>query len=80
MSKLTQTQADVLHYIKFYIKDKSMSPTRTEISESFGWKSDNAAQCHITALVKKGAITTVKGSGRSIVPIKGFKVEVEQGQ
>ena len=42
------------------------SPTRAEIAGAFGFASPNAAEDHLRALAKKGAITLEPGSARGI--------------
>jgi repressor LexA len=44
----------------------SMPPTRAEIAGAFGFASPNAAEDHLRALAKKGAITLEPGSARGI--------------
>jgi len=43
-----------------------MPPTRAEIAEAFGFKSPNAAEEHLRALQRKGAIDLVPGASRGI--------------
>ena len=56
--KLTWRQSQVLAYIREHQREHGMPPTRKEIAAFFGWSSINAAQEHINALRRKGAITT----------------------
>ena len=74
--KLTQKQADVLAFIKVFIKEVEFSPNATDIAHHFDFYP-NAAWCHIKALEKKGALTYERGQQRTIRPVKGFKVEVK---
>ena len=55
---LTKRQTEVLRYLTEYQSEHGMPPTRHQIAQHFGWKSDNAAEDHIKALRKKGAINT----------------------
>ena len=57
-TNLTARQSQVLEFIQAYQREHGMPPTRAEISRHFGWASDNAAQEHISALRRKGAIQT----------------------
>ncbi|MGA1734472.1 MAG: transcriptional repressor LexA, partial [Burkholderiaceae bacterium] len=41
-------------------------PTRLDICSALGFKSPNAAETHLKALAKKGAISMVPGASRSI--------------
>jgi len=43
-----------------------MPPTRMEICTALGFRSPNAAETHLRALAKKGAIMLVAGSSRGI--------------
>ncbi len=56
MRPVTLRQLTVLGWIKVFISEHGYPPTRAEISKGFGWKSSNAAQDHINALVRKGYI------------------------
>ena len=55
---LTKRQTEVLRFITDFQRERGMPPTRHEIAGHFGWKSDNAAEDHIKALRKKGALST----------------------
>ncbi len=67
---LTDQQKKVLSFIKEYHRKNSYSPTRSEISEHFGWSGPNAAECHLIPLSRKGAIKLVPSIGRGIVLLK----------
>lgn len=56
MEGLTQKQQDVLDYIKDYIDGKGESPTMTEISRHFNYKSRNSATCVVRALSQLGCV------------------------
>lgn len=56
MTTMTKRQAEVLEFIKDYRREFGMPPTRAEIAASFGWASANAAECHIQALIRCGAL------------------------
>jgi len=73
MNKLTNQQNNVLAFITCFISKKCFSPTVKEISNHFGFKSPNAAQCHINALIQKGAITATPKTSRSIVVVEQDK-------
>lgn len=77
MQKLTAQQNNVLAFIKCFISKNSFSPTIKEISTNFKFNSLNAAQCHINALIKKGAITATPKTSRSIVVVSGGDSEEE---
>jgi len=66
MIKLTQRQSDVLETIREFIDETGFPPTRAEIATKFGFKSPNAAEEHLKALCKKGAIEMLPGASRGI--------------
>ncbi|MEH6577884.1 MAG: transcriptional repressor LexA [Amphritea sp.] len=66
MMKLTQRQTDVLDCIKQSIRSTGYPPTRAEIARELGFKSANAAEEHLKALARKGAIEMVPGTSRGI--------------
>jgi repressor LexA len=66
MSNLTARQEQVLQLIKSYAEETGYPPTRAEIAQSLGFKSANAAEEHIKALAKKGALEIIPGASRGI--------------
>lgn len=66
MIKLTKRQQQVLDIVKRSMRDKGMPPTRAEIADVLGFKSANAAEEHLKALAKKGAIEILAGTSRGI--------------
>lgn len=66
MTKLTERQTEVLELIRSIIEETGFPPTRAEIAQRLGFKSANAAEDHIKALAKKGAIEIVAGASRGI--------------
>ena len=56
MQALTPRQAQVLDLIKQHIADTGYPPTRADIAKELGFKSPNAAEEHLKALARKGAI------------------------
>ena len=66
MIKLTPRQNQVLDCIRNYIIDTGYPPTRAEIATELGFKSPNAAEEHIKALARKGAIEIIPGASRGI--------------
>jgi repressor LexA len=65
--ELTKNQAEVLSFVKKYMKAKGYPPTRQEITTGFGWASVNAAQQHLHLIEKKGYIRVDAGIQRGIV-------------
>lgn len=66
MTKLTLRQQQVLDIIKEQIDLTGYPPTRAEIAAILGFKSANAAEEHIKALARKGAIEVIEGASRGI--------------
>ena len=66
MIKLTARQQQILDLIKSHIEDTGYPPTRAEIAKILGFKSANAAEEHLKALARKGAIEMVAGASRGI--------------
>lgn len=64
--KLTNRQQQVLDVIRRYIEDTGYPPTRAEIAAELGFRSANAAEEHLRALARKGAIEMVPGASRGI--------------
>jgi repressor LexA len=64
--KLTLRQQEILDFIKNTLEVLGAPPTRMEISTAFGFASPNAAEDHLRALAKKGAIVLEPGSARGI--------------
>lgn len=66
MHDLTARQAAVLEFIRGYATEHGMPPTRAEIVAGFGFASPNAAQAHLRALARRGALALTPGSSRGI--------------
>ena len=66
MKGLTPRQSQILHMIQEFIADCGMPPTRAEIARELGFKSANAAEEHLRALQRKGALELVPGASRGI--------------
>ena len=66
MIKLTPRQSEVLELIKQHIDDTGYPPTRADIARKLGFKSANAAEEHLKALARKGAIEMIPGTSRGI--------------
>lgn len=66
MIKLTARQQEVLDLIKNAIIKTGFPPTRAEIAEELGFRSPNAAEEHLKALARKGAIEMMPGASRGI--------------
>jgi repressor LexA len=66
MSELTQRQSEVLSFIRDFMDEAGMPPTRAEIAKQLGFRSANAAEEHLRALQRKGAIELIPGTSRGI--------------
>ncbi|MBQ0794931.1 MULTISPECIES: transcriptional repressor LexA [Zhongshania] len=66
MEKLTARQSEVLQLIKDHIGETGYPPTRADIARELGFKSPNAAEEHLKALARKGAIEIIAGASRGI--------------
>ncbi len=64
--KLTARQQQVLDFISTSVAEAGMPPTRVEIARQFGFRSINAAEQHLRALARKGAIDLMAGTSRGI--------------
>jgi len=64
--KLTKRQRQILDLIREWIRRNDRPPTRMEICEALGFRSPNAAEDHLRALARKGAIELVPGASRGI--------------
>ncbi len=76
MIKLTPRQSEILAFIKRCLDDHGYPPTRAEIAQELGFKSPNAAEEHLKALARKGAIEMTPGASRGI-RIPGFESATE---
>jgi len=65
-TKLTPRQQQILDLVRATIERKGAPPTRAEIAAELGFKSPNAAEEHLQALARKGAIELVGGTSRGI--------------
>jgi len=66
MVVLTPRQQEVLDFIRNTLEALGAPPTRAEIARAFGFASANAAEEHLRALAKKGAIAMAPGAARGI--------------
>jgi repressor LexA len=66
MLKLTARQTQVLDVIKRCIDETGYPPTRAEIARDLNFKSANAAEEHLKALARKGAIEMIPGASRGL--------------
>jgi repressor LexA len=76
--KLTKRQSEVLECIREHIDATGYPPTRADIAKSLGFKSANAAEEHLKALARKGAIEIIPGTSRGI-RLPEVEAEAEDG-
>ncbi len=73
MEPLTPRQEEILEMIRHSIQQSGMPPTRVEIAQAFGFRSPNAAEGHLRALARKGAIELLPGASRGIVLVDDYE-------
>jgi repressor LexA len=66
MDALTERQSEILKLIRELTEVSGYPPTRAEIAERMGFRSVNAAEQHLRALEKKGAIEISSGASRGL--------------
>lgn len=66
MDALTDRQSEILKLIRELTEVSGFPPTRAEIAERMGFRSVNAAEQHLRALERKGAIEIASGASRGI--------------
>ncbi|MCC6472981.1 MAG: repressor LexA, partial [Burkholderiales bacterium] len=66
MDELTLRQAEILDLIRSHLEETGIPPTRAEIAAHFGFHSPNAAEAHLRALERKGAIEILPGASRGL--------------
>jgi repressor LexA len=71
MDALTDRQSEILKLIRELMEVSGYPPTRAEIAERMGFRSVNAAEQHLRALEKKGAIEISEGASRGIRVLDG---------
>jgi repressor LexA len=71
MDALTERQNEILRLVRELTEVSGYPPTRAEIAERMGFRSVNAAEQHLRALEKKGAIEISSGASRGIRVLDG---------
>lgn len=71
---LTRRQSEVLQVIRNHIEETGAPPTRAEIAKTLGFRSVNAAEDHLKALARKGAISLAPGTSRGIQLAKEYGI------
>ena len=65
-TKVTERQQEILNLIRQTVARTGFPPTRAEIAQALGFRSPNAAEDHLKALARKGAIELTAGASRGI--------------
>jgi len=73
MKDLTPRQRQILELIREFAAEHGYPPTRGEIARQLGFRSANAAEQHLRALARKGALQLEAGASR------GIRLPPEQG-
>lgn len=66
MKELTSQQHKILQFIRQAIEATGFPPTRAEIARALAFRSPNAAESHLRALERKGAIEIMQGAARGL--------------
>ncbi len=69
-TRLTTAQSQLLAFVREYRREHHTCPTRAEMTKHFGWASANAAQAHLKALERKGAIRIGANKARAIFDLE----------
>lgn len=77
MEALTTRQQQILAFIHRYSDKAGMPPTRAEIAAFMGFRSANAAEDHLKALARKGAVSLTPGTSRGIRLHAGIRATAE---
>lgn len=66
MLEITKRQREVLNFIEMTRTRVGNSPTLREIASHFGFRSPKAAADHVTALQRKGVLSSADGKARAL--------------
>ncbi|HYN79551.1 MAG TPA: transcriptional repressor LexA [Lamprocystis sp. (in: g-proteobacteria)] len=72
--QLTDRQRQILGLIERHIRETGVPPTRAEIACALGFRSVNAAEDHLRALARHGAIELTRGRSRGIRLLTGSAI------
>ena len=78
MKGLTPRQQEILDLIREQLINTGRPPTRAEIAKTLGFKSANAAEDHLQALARKGAIAIDASTSRGIRLLGEYAEAIEQ--
>jgi repressor LexA len=68
-SMASQRQIKVLEFIQAFARKNGSGPTMREIQRHFGFRSPNAAQCHVAALRRNGHLAGRRRVWRGAEPV-----------
>ena len=66
MQNLSERQRETLDFIRKYVTEHGVAPSRPEIAEALGLTHKSTVDAHLSALMKKGWIELRPGSPRNI--------------
>ena len=66
LEALTDRQSEVLKLVRDLTESSGFPPTRAEIAKKMGFRSVNAAEQHLRAREKKGALEILQGASRGL--------------
>ena len=70
MRGLTERQEEVLGYVRQYVRERGVAPSRSEIAEEIGVSNTTTIDSHLAALMRKGWVELRPGSPRYIRLLK----------
>ena len=70
MRGLTVRQEEVLGYVRQYVRERGVAPSRSEIAEEIGVSNTTTIDSHLAALMRKGWVELRPGSPRYIRLLK----------
>ncbi|HSV20938.1 MAG TPA: hypothetical protein VLR71_21175, partial [Casimicrobiaceae bacterium] len=65
-ARLTARQQQILDWIRGYLQEHGMPPTRADIAAGLGFSTASSAEDHLQALARKGALELVPGASRGL--------------
>ena len=68
---ITDRQREVFDFISAYCTRHGYGPTIREIMAHFGFSTTNAVTCHLRPLRKRGWLSWIDGTSRTIQPTGG---------
>ncbi len=65
MKQMTQRQAEILEYLREFIRREGFWPSIRDVQDHFGFRSTNAVMGHLRALERKGCMSRIPGQART---------------